>query len=180
METRMETLARIQGAGLWEPSLDELGRDWSGRWFRYAAVALTAGSAAIHVAVIREHLQEFFAAGVFFAVAAAIQAAWGVAFVSWPSRRLALLGILGNLGLVALWTVSRTVGLPFGPDPGQAEAIGFIDFLSTVLEALTVVAVALAWRSLRSYEASSEWRSPRRLRTFPQELLDTGIGQRRM
>ena len=62
------------------------------------------------------------------------------------------------------------MGLPFGPDPGQAEAIGFIDLLSTVLEALTVVAVALAWRSLRNYEASSEWTIPRGLRTFPQEL----------
>ena len=151
----METLSKVQDAGLWEPSLEETEHEWNGRWFFYAAAALTAASGAIHVAVIREHLEEFFAAGVFFAVAAAIQAAWAVAFVSWPSSSLAVLGVLGNLGLVALWTVSRTVGLPFGPEPGVAEAMGFKDVLSTVLEALTVIAIALAWRALRNDEATS-------------------------
>jgi hypothetical protein len=32
-----------------------------------------------------------------------------------------------SVGPLALWLASRTVGLPFGPEPGAAESIGLPD-----------------------------------------------------
>lgn len=49
----------------------------------------------------------------------------------------------GNGAIVVVWLVSRTVGLPFGPERLQAEAVGFKDALATYAEAMIVVLVAV-------------------------------------
>ena len=60
--------------------------------------------------------------------------AWAVAIIAKPSRRLLLAGIIGNLVIAEVWLVSRTIGIPFGPNSGSAEAVAFADVLSTILE----------------------------------------------
>ena len=49
-------------------------------------------------------------------------------------------GAAGSLFLVLTWAVSRTAGLPFGPDPGVAEAVAVPDVASVVLELVTAAA----------------------------------------
>jgi hypothetical protein len=67
-----------------------------------------------------------------------------VALLVKPSRRLLLAGIIGNLVVAEVWLVSRTIGIPFGPNSGTAEAVGFVDVLTTVFEAAIVLgAIAL-------------------------------------
>jgi hypothetical protein len=52
-----------------------------------------------------------------------------------------------NALVVITWIVSRTVGVPVGPEAGEAESIGLPDALATSFEALLVaVAAALALR----------------------------------
>ena len=41
------------------------------------------------------------------------------------------------------WTVSRTVGLPFGPERFEAEALGVKDVLATIDELAIVLLVSL-------------------------------------
>ena len=111
-------------------------------WKMLAALTLL-GAAAIHVAVTPQHFDEWFAAGVFFIVLAVAEAVGGAVMISPVGERPAARGLVAALtaGTIALWVVSRTVGLPFGPDPGLPEAIGVLDVTSTALEALTLVAL---------------------------------------
>ena len=78
----------------------------------------------------------------FFAVVGAAQVAWGaVALVRAPRWWLAL-GAVGNLIVVATWVVSRTVGLPVGPEAHITLPVHFPDALATALEAVVVVGSA--------------------------------------
>ena len=53
-------------------------------------------------------------------VAALAQALYAPLVVVWPTRIVLLLGIGGNLTIVVLYLLTRTVGIPlFGPGPGR-------------------------------------------------------------
>ncbi|MBA3745888.1 MAG: hypothetical protein H0W96_00085 [Solirubrobacterales bacterium] len=47
-----------------------------------------------------------------------------------------------SVGILAVWLLSRTLGLPFGPDTGDAEAVGWLDLATGLDEALLVVLLA--------------------------------------
>ena len=112
-------------------------------------VLLAAGlvsSAAIHAAVVLPHLDEWPAAGLFFLVLT-------VAEVTVADR---LRGARPHLALVAaalvsavplvVWAVSRTAGLPFGPEAGTPEAIGLADVVACLLELGTLVVALVLLR----------------------------------
>ena len=105
---------------------------------------LSLAAAGIHFAVAPEHLEEWPAAGFFFIVLGGFQAGWALLQLTRPSPRLAWLGIAVNALTVLLWAWSRTVGLPFAPEPGEIEPVGIPDVISSGLEIL-LVAGLLAW-----------------------------------
>ena len=104
------------------------------QYVRWGLAMLSLGAAGIHFAVMGDHFNETWYHGSFFAAAAWLQLAWAVAIIMKPSRRLLLAGIIGNLVIAEVWLVSRTIGLPFGPNAGNAEAVAFADVLCTILE----------------------------------------------
>jgi len=104
------------------------------QYFRWGLAMLSLGAAGIHFAVMSDHFNLTWYHGTFFAVTAWLQLAWAVAIVVKPSRRLLIAGIIGNLVIAEIWLVSRTIGIPFGPESGVAEAVSFSDVLSTILE----------------------------------------------
>lgn len=87
------------------------------------AVVCSAAAAGVHAAVGPIHFREATLIGLFFAVSAALQVFWAGAAALSCTRRLLLLGTVGNVAVVALWVVTRTVGLPFGLLP-EPEAVG--------------------------------------------------------
>ena len=112
-----------------------------------ATAVLSAGAGAIHFAVIQAHYEEYWAFGVFFAAAAWLQILWAMWLVARPGRAAALVGIAINGGITGVWVISRTVGIPFGPEPGVAEAVEFVDVAATSLQVLAVLgALALLSR----------------------------------
>jgi hypothetical protein len=113
------------------------------RWTAPIAAVLSFGAAAVHFAVISEHVAEFVPYAVLFAGLAWFQLGWGAGYLVRPGRRLARVAIAVNLGTVAVWAVSRTTGLPIGPDPGSLEPVGPLDLLATVLELGLVGLLAL-------------------------------------
>ena len=59
-----------------------------------------------------------------------------------------LVGIGGNLAIVVLYLLTRTVGVPlFGPGAAEVESIGFVDSCATTTE--VGIAVALGAAPLR-------------------------------
>ena len=101
---------------------------------RVAAAAFLLGPAAIHFAVAPEHLREYALYGVLFVLLGLAQAAIAVLVLVRPSSALLLGGAALSLAVVALWLMSRTVGLPVAPVPWQPEPVGLPDLLSTLME----------------------------------------------
>ena len=111
------------------------------------AALLTAGAAAIHFAVIPDHIQEFWLFGLLFALVASLQLVWAILVLARPSRSLLLAGLFGSVAVAGVWALSRTAGVPVGPEAGRPEAVAFIDALSTAFELLTALAVGMLLRA---------------------------------
>ena len=96
--------------------------------------ALSVGAAAIHFAVVFEHFAEYTLYGVFFLVISWAQLIWPAVLLWRPSRLWLSLGLAGNAIIIVVYVLSRTVGLPFGPDLHSPESVGALDVVSCVLE----------------------------------------------
>ncbi|MES9541054.1 MULTISPECIES: hypothetical protein [unclassified Actinomadura] len=131
MTTLLE--ARSKGAGLRSQAL----------YRRYAAIGSFV-AALVHYAVVPEHLDEWWAQGVFFSAIGMFQLIWAVLVYTGDERPMLLSGLLVNLGALTLWAVTRTAGLPFGPEAGEAEAVGVLDVISVVIEVAVVAAILVA------------------------------------
>lgn len=124
---------------------------------RVAALSLVAG--LLHGIVAPAHFDEWWGYGLFFLFASLAQSIYGAALLltrlvqgAWltelttPSQRRTfyLAGIVGNVAIVALYVVTRTVGIPFfGPEAGAVEEVRALDVASKLVEAALVV---LLWR----------------------------------
>jgi uncharacterized membrane protein YidH (DUF202 family) len=125
---------------------------------RCAAIA-SAGAGLIHFAVMPAHWLDWIPSGLFFAAVAVFQLMW--AFLAWtrPRALLLALGIVANAGSAALWVVSRTVGLPFGPQVGVPEAVEGAGICVLLLECYVIMGAAWAWLQDYEPEAVSRFRS---------------------
>jgi hypothetical protein len=122
-------------------------------------------AALVHLWMTPEHFEEWRGYGAFFLVAAAAQILYVPIVLLLPTRIILLLGIAGNLAIVVLYLLTRTVGIPFfGPEAGEVEGFGFVDVCATASE--LGIAVALGAALLRNA-------SPERRRTI---LLIVAIG----
>jgi hypothetical protein len=99
-----------------------------------AAALLCAGAAAIHYAVIADHLEEWWAFGVFFAAMGVAQLLWAALVVASPSHLLVRVGVLGNAAIIALWIETRTSGTLIGPGGHTPEPVGVADSVATAFE----------------------------------------------
>ena len=123
-----------------------------GRCTAIAAVAMV-GAGIIHFAYAPVHLDEKLSHGLFFLVTGWLQLMLAVVLVTRvrPRELWLAAAALVNLGIVAVWVVSRTAGVP----GSEAESVGFPDVTATVLEAVAVLAACavlsgmLADRALR-------------------------------
>ena len=104
-----------------------------------ALTSLAAGF--VHAAVVPEHRQ-WWPSAVFFGTLAVFQLWWGVLAVTLrPVKHLFVgLGVAVNAGSIALWLLSRTVGVPLGPQRGVPEAFSRTDVLAATLELILTVA----------------------------------------
>lgn len=105
---------------------------------RLCALALVL-TAAIHLAVVPEHLREWPLAAGFFVVLAVVEMALAVGVVRHPHRPTFIAGVLVSVASVALWVVSRSVGLPAGPEAFVPEAALAPDVASATLELLSAL-----------------------------------------
>jgi hypothetical protein len=100
---------------------------------RVLLVATLLGGAVVHAAVVREHLDHWPAAGLFFVVLAVGGLIVGVALLSRVDNLRLLAALAFTVGPMLVWLVSRTTGLPFGPEAGEPEPVGVTDTAACLL-----------------------------------------------
>jgi hypothetical protein len=121
------------------------------RW--WAGFALL-GAGLIHLAVVSEHVAHWWLHGVFFVVLGVVQIAWAVQAMA-NDLPLPRLVAAVNAAVIGLWFLTRTTGLPVGPEPWQAEAVGTADLVCTGLEAVVVVLLMLTARRPNVQESTA-------------------------
>ncbi|MEO6142901.1 MAG: hypothetical protein ABIP19_02900 [Dermatophilaceae bacterium] len=104
------------------------------------------GSAALHAAVVPQHLSEWPAAGVFFIVLVAAHLAVAGLLLARPQPTVVLAAAIASIGPLALWVYSRTIGMPFGPGAGIPEKVGLTDLAASALELTTLLVAVLLLR----------------------------------
>lgn len=114
---------------------------------RLVLAAAAAGAGAIHLAFAPEHLEEYLPLGIGFVAAGVLQLMWAAALAVRDSSRWLIAGGALSLAFVGVYLMSRTVGLPLGPEAFEAEAFGLSDAICCALELpVGLAAIALARR----------------------------------
>src|SRR5215211_3984032 len=99
----------------------------------YFAAGLSLVAALLHLWVMPEHFEEWWGYGTFFLMVSVAQAGYVALLLGRPAVSFFVLGIGGNLAIIALWLTTRTVGIPFfGPHAWEVEALGVLDVSCTV------------------------------------------------
>jgi len=84
-------------------------------------------------------------AGLFFAAIALFQLFWARLVLTRTTTPVLILGVMVNLAVIALWSVSRTAGAPFGPHAGEAELIQAADLCALLLQIYVVMGAGWVW-----------------------------------
>ena len=115
------------------------------RWMRLrlaaAGFALAAGFS--HALAGEEHFTIWWGYGLFFSIVSICQIMGGGALFFWESRGLYLTGIIGTGSVVVVYVITRTVGIPFGPQAGVVEGVGVLDAFAKTFEIGLIVCLML-------------------------------------
>ncbi len=115
--------------------LADVARCWAG----FASL----GAGLVHAAVISEHWKAWWAYGVFFAVVAAFQLVSAMLLLRGELRRVEQSVLVVNVVVLAVWVLTRTTGLPFGPEAGRVEHTGAADLGAAALQLACVACVGM-------------------------------------
>ncbi len=114
---------------------------------RVLLVAALLGGAAVHAFVVREHLDHWRVAGLFFVVLAVAGLVVGVALLRRVDTPRLLAALALSVGPLLVWVVSRTAGLPFGPEAGEPEQVGPADAAACLLALIGAGAALILLRA---------------------------------
>ena len=135
------------------------------KWLCYVAAGLSIAGGVIHGIVTPEHFEEWWGYGLFFLISTIAQIGYGV-FLLWrPWTRLlndkgasnaedtnrtviyCIVGIVGNLLIIGLWILTRTIGVPdLGPAAGEIEEVTLLSLASKVIEVGLIACLLLIIR----------------------------------
>lgn len=119
-------------------STDDVARGWAG----FALL----GAGLVHLAEVRTHLDVSLLHGTFFVAVGTAQVGVGLTSLARrvPAPRLV---VAGQLAVIVVWGLSRTVGLPFPPQAWTAEAVGRPDLLAASLGLVAVTSILVGRRN---------------------------------
>ena len=106
---------------------------------RQALGLASVGAGVIHLALGPEHMAHWEPLGLGFYATGVLQLLLGASLLHRESRLVLRVAALSSLLFLGVWLLSRTAGLPLGPEAWQAESTGRADLLCASLE--TVVAL---------------------------------------
>lgn len=111
----------------------------------------------IHGINVQEHLREWWGYGLFFLFAAAAQIVFALILLVQPwrydqsgglrdggsqARAFYIAGAAANTFFVALYAITRTSGIPFGPVAGQVESLTVLGLGAKLAEVGLIVCLA--------------------------------------
>lgn len=105
-------------------------------------MALSAG--AVHLGQIPPHADEDPTFVLFFFVVGVLQIGGGL-YLAYPAgprklrRGVFSFGVLGSVTTIAIWAISRTLGLPFGAEPAVPQTVGLADAAADLFELFTAL-----------------------------------------
>jgi hypothetical protein len=121
-------------------------------------------SGSAHGLVTQDHFQEWWGYGVFFLVTSICLIGFGLALITdaidpryMPGdvnrirRVMYAVGAIGNVSILGLYLLTRTVGIPLGPGSGSVESVGVIDVVAKAAELLAVAGLALLFVKTRRH-----------------------------
>src|SRR3954454_5570180 len=100
---------------------------------------LSLVAAAIHVKVAPEHFGEWWGYGAFFVVSAIAELALVWMLARRPAQWVVQAGIWGSLATLLMYLVSRTAGIPVGPEAGVVEEVEALGIVASCAEAALLV-----------------------------------------
>jgi hypothetical protein len=118
----------------------------------FRAVAILSGVAAgIHLGVAPQHFAEWWGYGAFFVLAAVGECALIALLALRPRAWVVQAGIWASLATMLMYLVSRTAGIPLGPEAGVVEPVELQGLAATAAEGALVVVLCglLAGRERR-------------------------------
>lgn len=108
------------------------------------ATVLAGSLGLIHVLATPLYFGQWLGYGIAFFLVAVLQVIYSMALGVNPPHRIVLwAGIVGNALIIAMWIVTRTVGVPVGPMAGEVLPVGLLDGLAQVLEVTQIVHLAV-------------------------------------
>ena len=125
------------------------GRD--GATLRYWAAGLAFGSELIHLWMLPGEFVISPLRGLFFVMVAACQGLLAVSLLFGPGRWAVRLGILLNVGVVAVWATTRFTSFPaFPPLLGFARLpVGPLDLAATTMEVALLILLFRIGREIK-------------------------------
>lgn len=124
---------------------------------------LSIQAALIHLAVIEQHLIEYWLYGAFFVAVGGAQLITGLLVIKSPTRPLLWAIGAGNLLVSATWVITRTVGSLVGPEATTPAMVGFGDVAVSVFQVLIaagcIVLLRSSWtqREISGPAAAKSW-----------------------
>jgi len=140
----------------------------------FLAVALL-GTAALHDTVGPYLLTGWPGARTAFGVLCAAELVVAILVVARLSPAVLLAAMTVTAVPLLVWVLSRTLGLPFGPEPGVAQPIGLVDGAAALLQVAALVAAALLLRAPGWLRTPSAAQHPGRL-AFVAVVAVTVVG----
>lgn len=121
-------------------------------------VVVAAAAALIHAKALVDHAPHYWLFGVFFGFLAYAQGGWAVLVYRRPDEQRWLMpAAVVSLGVVGLWIVTRSVGLPFGPWAGQPEPFAVTDVAASLNELVLAALILAIVRPQGRVAASLRW-----------------------
>ena len=110
---------------------------------RLLLAALSLGAGGIHLAMAPIHAPGSTTDAIAFAALGWLQIVLAIGLVLRPTRELLSITLVVNAAVIVGYIISRTVGLPWGESPGEAQPVQGIDLMTTMFEAALVLLAAL-------------------------------------
>lgn len=99
------------------------------------AAALSFSASIIHAVATLPHFEVALIYGAFFVAMTLSQSAWSAWVLRGATTRaIWWIGATLNITIVLVWLLSRTVGIPIGPEPWTPERVGLVDVVAGIFE----------------------------------------------